>query len=131
MRIDGKKYLAHRLIWMWKEGYFPEHQIDHIDRNKSNNKWNNLRHISSSCNARNVGVRQTNKSGITGVCWAKKVGKWKSYVRLNNKLKNLGDFFDFDEAVCHRLAAEQCVNWSGCDDNSPAYQYVQKMLGES
>lgn len=33
-----------------------------------------------------------------------------------------------DEAVCHRLAAEQCVNWPGCDSSSPAYQYVQKML---
>ena len=47
---------------------------------------------------------------------------------INYKKIYLGIYKDFDEAVCVRLAVEQCVNWEGCDSNSPAYQYVQKML---
>ena len=47
IRISGKQYYAHRLAWLYVYGYFPEHQIDHIDRNPSNNRINNLRHASS------------------------------------------------------------------------------------
>ena len=47
---------------------------------------------------------------------------------VNQKIKNLGGYKNFDEAVCHRLAAEQCLVWDGCDNSSTAYQYVQKML---
>lgn len=35
---------------------------------------------------------------------------------------------DFDEAVCYRLAAEQCLNWSGCYDNSSACKYVKENI---
>ena len=43
IRIDGKLYLAHRLAWLLMTGSFPQKRLDHIDRNKLNNKFNNLR----------------------------------------------------------------------------------------
>lgn len=44
--INGKGYYLHRLIWLYFCGDFPNNEIDHIDRNKSNNKIENLRNIS-------------------------------------------------------------------------------------
>ena len=126
--ISGKNYQAHRLAWLYVYGYFPEYQIDHIDRNKSNNRINNLRHATHQCNMRNIGLRKDNTSGIKGVSWAKDRDKWHAHIRVNNKTHHLGYFTDFTEAVCHRLAAEQCLNWSSCDSNTSANQYVKEHL---
>ena len=128
IKISGKTYSAHRLAWLYVYGYFPEHEIDHIDRNKSNNKINNLRHAARQCNARNIGLRKDNSSGIKGVCWHKQRDKWRAEIRVNNKNRHLGYFTDFTEAVCHRLAAEQCLGWCTCDSNTPANQYVKDLL---
>jgi hypothetical protein len=128
IRIDYKNYRTHRLAWFYKKGYFPENEIDHINRIKTDNRWKNLREISRQCNSRNSGNYITNTSGIKGVYWDTNHDKWIAQLWLNNKLKRLGGYKNFDNAVCARLAAEQCLNWGGCDNNSPAYNYVQKML---
>ena len=128
IKISGKLYKAHRLAWLYVHGYFPEYEIDHKDRNKSNNRINNLRHASSQCNKRNVGLRQDNTSGIKGVGWDKKSDKWRVQITVNNKNYYLGLFADFAEAVCTRLAAEQCLNWPSCDSNTSANQYVKEHL---
>ena len=125
--ISGKNYRAHRLAWLYVYGYLPEHEIDHIDRDKSNNKIDNLRHVSCSCNKRNVGLRQDNTSGIKGVYWDKQSDKWRAQITANNKQHHLGLFTDFTEAVCTRLAAEQCLNWPSCDANTSANHYVNNL----
>ena len=66
IRVDGKLYQAHRLAILYTDGYFPETGVDHIDRNKQNNKRANLREAGKQCNARNSGVCNRNTSGITG-----------------------------------------------------------------
>lgn len=126
--LSGKKYRAHRLAFLWMDGYVPENEVDHIDKIKTNNKWKNLREVSKQCNARNCGNRSTNTSGVRGVSFDKINKKWYASIRTNYKHKNLGLYDYFDEAVCARLAAEQCLNWSGCDSNSPAYQHVKGMI---
>lgn len=129
IRIDRKKYLAHRLAWLYVYGYFPEHDVDHIDRDSSNNKIDNLRHVGRTCNIRNSGNRKDSSSGVKGVNWYKPGKKWQARIEINRKKRiSLGYFVDFDDAVCARLAAEQCVGWSGCDNNSPAYQHVTKEI---
>lgn len=125
--INKKMYLTHRLVWLYVYGYFPENYIDHIDRDKSNNRISNLREVSNQCNQRNCGNWTTNKSGVRGVYWTVKPKRWRAHVTIKGKTYQLGTFKDFDEAVCHRLAAEQCVNWSGCDSNSPAYKYLKSI----
>jgi len=126
--ISGKFYRAHRLAWLYIHGYFPEYFIDHIDRDRSNNRINNLRHVSNQCNVRNSGNRKDNKSGIKGIGWHKATNKWRVRIAVNNKSFELGIFTSFDEAICHRLAAEQCVDWAGCDSATSAYTYVKNNI---
>ncbi len=127
--IDGKTYLAHRLAWLYMEGYLPYGiDIDHKDQDKQNNKWDNLRLISRSCNMRNCGNNKRNTSGVRGVYWDKKNKKWKAQIKNNDKVKHLGRFSNFDNAVCARLAAEQYYKWDSCNKSSPAFQYVKKHI---
>jgi hypothetical protein len=126
--IDGKNHRAHRLAWLYVYGYFPETDLDHKDKNKSNNKINNLREASRQCNMRNVGNFKHNKSGVKGVYLDYHKNKWVAQVTIENKQFYLGSYEDFDEAVCTRLAVEQCLGWSGCDSSSPAFKYVQNYI---
>lgn len=123
-----KSYKVHRLIWLYYYGYFPENSIDHIDRDKTNNRLSNLREVSNSCNMRNSSQRRSS-TGIKGTCLTKRKSGiyFQVYITIMGEIKYLGFFKDLDEAVCHRLAAEQSINWNGCDSTSPAYLYVKKM----
>lgn len=130
VRVDGRLYLVHRVIWMYVHGYFPEHYIDHINRDKCDNRLENLREATNKCNMRNSKLRSDNKTGITGIFLLKDRGKWLANIRVDNKTKFLGEFIDFTEAVAHRLAAEECLFWSRSNSNSTAYQYMQNYLKE-
>lgn len=123
--VDGKLYRNHRLIWLWHYGYFPEHGLDHIDRDKLNNRIENLREASPSCNQRNTETRANNTSGVKGVSWCKRARKWRARIKINGEDIHLGYHDDPTEAVAHRLAAEQCLDWEGCDRNSPAFVFMR------
>ena len=126
--INYTQYLSHRLIWLWWYGYFPEHDVDHINRDKTDNRLTNLREVAHVCNIRNCKKRKTNSSGVTGIRWDTTLNKWTSTMMLAGKHKYLGGHDCFTEAVAHRLAAEQCLDWAGCDNNSPAYQYMKNYV---
>ncbi len=129
VKIDGKSYQVHRIIWLWHYGYFPEHGLDHINRLKADNRVHNLREVSQSCNIRNSRSRGNN-SGVRGVNFHKDKKKYQVYITASRKQIYLGTHFDFTEAVAHRLAAEQCLNWGSCDSSSPAYQYMKEHTDE-
>ena len=124
--VNGKDYKAHKLIWLGMTGSFPKGQIDHKDRIKWNNMWDNLEEVTQIKNMQNIGNFKSNTSGVKGVSFDKNRNKWIAYIKMDKKKYHLGSFKDFDEAVCHRLAAEQCLNWNGIL-NSPAYKYVLNM----
>lgn len=126
--IKGKSYLAHRLAWFYVYGYFPENEIDHINRNRDDNRIKNLREVSIKCNRRNVDNLRNNTSGVKGVYFHQEKDKWLATITNNRKQRSLGYYDNFDDAVCARLAGEQCLDWFGCDDNSPAYRYVKKVI---
>lgn len=130
IQIDYKFYKAHRLVWLYENGYFPEPGLDHRDRIKHHNWISNLREASQQCNMRNYGNPKDNTSGVKGVYWNKAKNKWNAQIVVNKKNFYLGLYKDFSEAACARLAAEQCLDWSDCDSSSPAFKYVQKMLNE-
>jgi len=129
-RIDGKRYLNHRLIFLYHRSYFPENQVDHVDRNSSNNRIENLREVGQTCNSRNSKVREDSTSKVTGVGWHVRAGRWCASIKVPKRQLHLGSFRDFIEAVAHRLAAEQCLNWEGCHNSTSAYLHMQKYLEE-
>ena len=67
-------------------------------------------------------------SGIKGVSLKKNEEKWKSYINCTGEQKSLGYYKSFDNAVCARLAGEQCLDWDKIDINSPAFKYVKENI---
>jgi len=128
LKIEGKQYQNHRIIWLWHYGYFPENDLDHRDQDKTNNRIENLREVGQVCNSRNCGSPKNNTSGVKGISYHKHRRKWYVHIEILYEQKHIGSHHDFTEAVAHRLAAEQCVGWEGCDSSSPAFLYMQKYI---
>jgi hypothetical protein len=63
--IHGRRYYAHRLAFLWVLSEWPQHQVDHIDGDRANNKWNNLRDITNAENKQNR--RSATKGSFTGL----------------------------------------------------------------
>lgn len=95
--IDKKLYAAHRLAWMYKNGIFPCGEIDHINRNRSDNRFLNLRECTRSINCINKS-HPVGCSGITGVYQVKKTGRWAAVIQTNGNRARLGTFLTKDEA---------------------------------
>jgi hypothetical protein len=111
------------------EGYLPEHDIDHINRIKDDNSWNNLRHVSRSCNIRNCPMSSRNKSGITGV-YKKKIHKWYTYITFEGKREYLGIFENKRDAAQARWEAEVKYGFPNCNTTSSAFQFLQSEVTE-
>jgi len=123
--INGERCLAHRVAFLYVLGYLPENHIDHINRKRDDNRWENLREVSVSCNMRNCKLSRNNKSGITGVYFNKKIEKWISQITLENgKTKHLGSFLLLKDAAQTRYDAEVKFGYPDCDINSTAKQYL-------
>lgn len=68
INLFHKTYKGHRLVWMLFNGDIPDaHEVDHIDRNKLNNRIENLRCVPKVINLRNRDMQKNNASGVTGV----------------------------------------------------------------
>ena len=106
--VDGQQYLAQRLIWKLMTGCEPKAFIDHKDRDKTNNRWINLRAATKADNQQNCKRYATNTSSVKGVTWERKLQKWKAVINANNSRYYLGLFTTFSDAANAReLAAEQ------------------------
>ena len=80
--IHNKKRLAHRLAWFYMKGVWPVNHIDHIDGNKINNAFSNLRDVTRSENLHNVyKAKKNNKINLLGVCAYQ--GKWCMQITIN------------------------------------------------
>ena len=76
VEIDGKLYLVSRLAWFYVHHAWPTKHIDHIDRNTSNNRINNLREADDQQNGANRTRQKNNKIGIKGVYWSEIHQRW-------------------------------------------------------
>lgn len=98
IRIFGKKYMAHRLAWLYVYGELPASDLDHIDGVKTNNAISNLRKVTNAQNHWNVGMRSTNKSGVKGVHWHKGIGRWVATFKANGVQNFVGSFDSISDA---------------------------------
>lgn len=111
--VLGTRYLAHRLAFLYVHGSLPSEgmEVDHIDGNRKNNAWNNLRVVTKAENAKNQKRRCTNLSGVTGVSWYKPYQKWVAHIQVNGKPKHLGYFVSKRDAVEARQRASIAENF--------------------
>lgn len=105
--INGKKYKAHRLAWLYVTGEWPKTEIDHDDTNTKNNKWENIREATGTENCYNYPVKVTNKLGVKGVHRVKN-GRYKAQIQINKIKIYLGRFDTLEEAqAAHDNAANK------------------------
>jgi hypothetical protein len=106
--IDDKEYLSHRLMWLYVYGKFPETNLDHIDRCRTNNCITNLRLATPKQNAENMFRTSTNTSGYRGVHFNKRLNKkpWSANITHNGKTIHIGYFQTAEEASSARKSTE-------------------------
>jgi hypothetical protein len=102
IKLDDKLYLAHRLAWLYEYGAFPVAQLDHINRNRTDNRLANLRCATNAENCQNRQVQTNSTSGHAGVTWSKIWLKWHARISVNNKRIHLGWFKNKDDAIAAR-----------------------------
>lgn len=85
----GKSRLAHRVAWAFMTGSErdPAQPLDHINGDRSDTRWCNLRAATPALNTQNRGLGVNNTSGVLGVCWDKQSRKWKARVNILGKQK--------------------------------------------
>ena len=104
IKVDGVQYRAHRLAWLYVLGVWPEFEVDHEDRDPTNNRWINLRPATRSQNCSNRLVQRNSKSGVKGVMWVARLGKWKVESRKDRKTHYGGLFGTIEEAETAAIA---------------------------
>lgn len=92
-----KHYKRSRLVFLMHNGYLPD-SVDHINGCKSDDRIENLRPCTQSQNNCNAKLSKNNKSGVKGVYWSEREGKWKAEISMNNNVMKLGTFSSLDDA---------------------------------
>lgn len=110
IRVDDKLYTAHRLAWLYMTGGWPGREVDHIDRDRSNNRWKNLRAASRQQNAANRPRQANNSSGFKGVCFQRGANKYRARIQAYGKKQSLGLFDTAEDAhAAYQLAAKRLL----------------------
>jgi len=90
--LRGKSYLEHRLIWLLLKGRWPNKFLDHINRDKSDNRVENLREATNRQNQRNSALSKRNSTGYKGVILSpfNKSNPYKAQIVIDGKQRSLG-----------------------------------------
>lgn len=99
------QYRQHRIIWVWVTGENPHDDIDHIDRDRTNNRWSNLRIASRAQNNHNGKLYRRNSSGYRGVAPIANSTRFTAQITMQRKKLHLGCFATPEEAHAAYCAA--------------------------
>jgi hypothetical protein len=108
--LNARQISAHRLAWIYVHGAWPTRDLDHINRDRTDNRIANLRLSCDAENGQNKGLARNNKSGARGVHWCKTYNKWRAVIRVNWKLKHIGRFDTVAEAKAAYDAAAKVLH---------------------
>jgi hypothetical protein len=111
IRIFNKAYKAHRLAYLYVYGVELEDdiEVDHIDGNRSNNRFDNLRFVTRSVNMKNKSLYSNSSTGVIGVC---KFGhRYRARINIDGKRISLGLYDTIEEAAHVRAQFEKDLNY--------------------
>ena len=113
MTIDGRAYRLHRLAWLYMTEHWPLHEIDHVDCNRQNNKWTNLRDVPREVNQQNQRrpKRSNSASGLLGVC--RERNSWRATIQAYGVRYSLGTYKTKELAHSAYVAAKRIMH-KGC-----------------
>ena len=118
VKVDGVKYLVHRVIWLMVTGDWPKERIDHRDGVSAHNWWLNLRDATAQINAQNQRRPRSNKVGglPLGVTLVSpgKPKPYRSAIKVNDRRISLGFYATAEEAHQTYLAAKR-EHHEGCE----------------
>lgn len=98
IRIEGRRYLAHRLAWLHVHGAWPVGQIDHRNGNPLDNRICNLRECSNAQNSWNKGPSRRSRIGLKGVFMRKGRSGFYARIRIGDRRLFLGRFETAEDA---------------------------------
>lgn len=108
-KIGGAYIFGHVAAFIIMNGHAPDGEIDHINGNRADNRWENLRLVSRATNQRNKQMYACNTSGYTGVSFDKKSGKWRA--KIGSTV--IGFFQDMaDAAIARSLSVELEIGYT-------------------
>jgi hypothetical protein len=105
INLLGRNRTASRIAWFMHYGEWPEHTIDHINGDSTDNRIENLRDVSHKENSRNMARFSTNTTGVAGVSITK-YGKFKARIKADGESIHLGNYETLEEAAAARKEAE-------------------------
>lgn len=106
MWIDGVRYSAHRVIWFYMTGSWPENEIDHVNGERMDNKWSNLRDATRTLNLENQ--RRANSRSTTGFLGiSPNREKFQAQIKANGVRYCLGNFHTAEQAHAAYLKAKR------------------------
>jgi hypothetical protein len=106
--VEGRAYFAHRLAWLHVHGQWPAACIDHINRDRGDNRISNLREATISQNGCNRLGAADSKSGVKGVWFDASRNRWTACIQLRGRTKQIGRFKTKEDAAAayERAATE-------------------------
>lgn len=112
VRVCGRNYRVHYIVWLIYHGRAPEGVIDHVDGDGTNNKIANLRDATWSENSKNARISLRNTSGICGVRYYPPTRKWAANITSDGERVFLGYHSTIFEAACVRRSAEMGMGFT-------------------
>jgi hypothetical protein len=92
VRVDGAREYVHRIAYALMVGTYPEKEIDHINGDRADNRWCNLRGASHAENMQNRPRASHSTQPFKGVRQSPTKGKWTARIGINQKEMYLGTF---------------------------------------
>ena len=96
IKLDHRRYLAHRLAWFYVTARWPDHEVDHRNGDGLDNRFYNLRTSTRAENAQNMRSHRDSASSFVGVCKCRK--KWRAAICVAGVNRHLGVFSTPEEA---------------------------------
>ena len=92
--VFNRPYMAHRLAWLHMTGDWPAADIDHMNGDRADNCWHNLRDVRRQVNLQNIRAAKGHKKHGTllGTAWHAKTQRWRALIKVDGKQKSLGYF---------------------------------------